>query len=35
VNLDGEPLESRRLRFSARHHALRVHLPVALPLLCE
>lgn len=35
LNLDGEPLESRHLRFSARRNALRVHLPVGSPLLCE
>lgn len=35
VNLDGEPLESRHLRFSARRNALRVHLPVGSPLLRE
>jgi len=33
LNLDGEPLESSRLRFSARAAALRVHLPVGSPLL--
>lgn len=32
-NLDGEPLESNRLRFSARPGALRVHLPLGSPLL--
>lgn len=35
LNLDGEPLESRHLRFSARRNALRVHLPVGSPLLRE
>ncbi|MCY1551666.1 lipid kinase YegS [compost metagenome] len=35
VNLDGEPLESRQLRFSARRNALRVHLPADSPLLRE
>jgi lipid kinase YegS len=35
LNLDGEPLESRHLRFSARPNALRVHLPVGSPLLGE
>jgi len=35
VNLDGEPLVSRRLRFSARHNALRVHLPADSPLLLK
>ena len=35
LNLDGEPLESRRLRFSARPNALQVHLPVDSPLLRE
>lgn len=33
INLDGEPLESRRLRFAARPGALRVHLPAGSPLL--
>lgn len=33
INLDGEPLESRRLRFAARPGALRVHLPDSSPLL--
>lgn len=33
LNLDGEPTEHRRLRFSARAKALRVHLPVDSPLL--
>lgn len=32
-NLDGEPLESRHLRFAARPGALRVHLPDSSPLL--
>lgn len=33
LNLDGEPLASHRLRFSARAAALRVHLPLGSPLL--
>ncbi|UUY06840.1 lipid kinase YegS [Pseudomonas sp. J452] len=33
INLDGEPLESRRLRFAVRPGALRVHLPAGSPLL--
>ncbi|CAD5108142.1 lipid kinase YegS [Zestomonas carbonaria] len=33
LNLDGEPLESTRLRFTARPAALRVHLPADSPLL--
>ncbi|MFC4864038.1 lipid kinase YegS [Pseudomonas sp. MAHUQ-62] len=33
LNLDGEPLESSRLRVSARVGALRVHLPESSPLL--
>lgn len=33
INLDGEPLESRQLRFAARPGALRVHLPDSSPLL--
>lgn len=33
INLDGEPLESRHLRFAARPGALRVHLPDSSPLL--
>jgi lipid kinase YegS len=33
INLDGEPLESRHLRFSARAQALRLHLPADSPLL--
>lgn len=33
LNLDGEPMESRKLRFSARPNALRVHLPPHSPLL--
>ena len=33
LNLDGEPLESTALRFSARPEALRVHLPPGSPLL--
>jgi lipid kinase YegS len=32
-NLDGEPMESTRLRFCARPKALRVHLPQGSPLL--
>jgi len=35
LNLDGEPLQSHRLRFSARAAALRVHLPPGSPLLAE
>ncbi|MGH8352115.1 MAG: lipid kinase YegS [Pseudomonas sp.] len=35
LNLDGEPLESRRLRFAARAAALRVHLPQGSPLVAE
>ncbi|MHA6493786.1 lipid kinase YegS [Pseudomonas borbori] len=34
-NLDGEPFESHRLRFSARPAALRVHLPPGSPLLSD
>jgi lipid kinase YegS len=33
INLDGEPLESHRLRFAARQGALRLHLPDISPLL--
>jgi lipid kinase YegS len=33
MNLDGEPMEGRRLRFSAMPAALRVHLPVDSALL--
>ncbi len=33
LNLDGEPLESKALRFNARPGALRVHLPPGSPLL--
>ncbi|HBX57680.1 lipid kinase YegS [Pseudomonas sp. UBA2684] len=33
LNLDGEPMESRQLRFCARPGALKVHLPMASPLL--
>lgn len=33
INLDGEPLEGERLRFSIRPKALRVHLPLDSPLL--
>jgi lipid kinase YegS len=33
INLDGEPLESQRLRFAARPGALRLHLPSISPLL--
>ncbi|GLK90659.1 lipid kinase YegS [Pseudomonas turukhanskensis] len=33
LNLDGEPLESKALRFNARPAALRVHLPPGSPLL--
>ncbi|MCE5362915.1 lipid kinase YegS [Pseudomonas anguilliseptica] len=35
LNLDGEPMESRQLRFVALPAALRVHLPVQSPLLQE
>lgn len=35
VNIDGEPLASRQLRFTALPAALRVHLPVHSPLLKE
>lgn len=33
MNLDGEPLKTRQMRFSARPEALRVHLPAHSPLL--
>jgi len=33
INLDGEPLESNRLRFAARPGVLRLHLPDISPLL--
>ncbi|HZX16112.1 MAG TPA: lipid kinase YegS, partial [Pseudomonas sp.] len=33
MNLDGEPMESSRLRFAAMPAALRVHLPADSPLL--
>ncbi|MCY1558048.1 lipid kinase YegS [compost metagenome] len=33
LNLDGEPMEGRQLRFSTRAGALAVHLPIASPLL--
>jgi lipid kinase YegS len=33
LNLDGEPMESRKLRFAALPAALRVHLPDGSPLL--
>lgn len=33
INLDGEPMEGQRLRFSARSRALRLHLPDISPLL--
>lgn len=35
LNLDGEPMESRQLRFVALPAALRVHLPAQSPLLQE
>ncbi|HGN3223052.1 lipid kinase YegS [Pseudomonas aeruginosa] len=35
VNLDGEPLEGHKLRFSVSPGALRVHLPAGSPLLRE
>jgi lipid kinase YegS len=35
LNLDGEPMESRKLRFAAMPAALRVHLPEDSPLLVE
>lgn len=35
LNLDGEPQQSHRLRFSARAAALRVHLPPGSPLLAQ
>jgi len=34
-NLDGEPLDGKRLRFAARPGALRVHLPLGSPLLSD
>jgi len=33
LNLDGEPMESRQLRFDVRPGALRVHLPVGSPIV--
>ena len=33
LNLDGEPFESKRMRFKARPAALRLHLPAGSPLL--
>lgn len=33
LNLDGEPFESKRMRFKARPAALRLHLPPGSPLL--
>ncbi|MEK1905066.1 MAG: lipid kinase YegS [Pseudomonas sp.] len=33
INLDGEPMEGQRLRFSARPGVLRVHLPDGSPVL--
>ena len=35
LNLDGEPMESRKLRFAAMPAVLRVHLPEDSPLLVE
>lgn len=35
INLDGEPMDSRRLRFVVLPAALRVHLPADSPLLCD
>lgn len=35
LNLDGEPMESRKLRFAVMPAALRVHLPEDSPLLVE
>ncbi|MGV6477483.1 lipid kinase YegS [Azotobacter vinelandii] len=35
LNLDGEPANSRSLRFTTRAAALRVHLPPDSPLLCS
>ena len=35
LNLDGEPMESSRLRFAAMPAALRVHLPANSPLLSD
>lgn len=34
-NLDGEPMDGKRLRFAARPGALRVHLPPGSPLLSD
>lgn len=33
INLDGEPLEARRVRFEVRPAAIRLHLPAGSPLL--
>lgn len=33
INLDGEPLEARRVRFEVRRAAIRLHLPAGSPLL--
>jgi len=33
MNLDGEPMECRKVRFNARRDALRLHLPDGSPLL--
>ncbi|BBP82060.1 putative lipid kinase YegS-like protein [Pseudomonas sp. Pc102] len=33
MNLDGEPMECRQVRFNARRDALRLHLPYGSPLL--
>lgn len=35
INLDGEPAAAKRMRFSVRPRALRLHLPVDCPLLGE
>jgi diacylglycerol kinase family enzyme len=35
INLDGEPMENRRLRVAVLPAALRVHLPADSPLLCD
>ena len=35
LNLDGEPIESRHVRFAALPGVLRVHLPENSPLLLE
>lgn len=35
LNLDGEPMEGRQLRFAARAGALRMHLPTGSPLLSD